>query len=200
MIGGQLKWQKKMNFWQKYNFLRNVQFLYRVVSINNSFARKCNSYAKIQLRTQFIKKYDFIDYPAQSLDTDMQRLFYPTWPPSFSSHIKKEVSERPNAGNEISASEAFTVPRNAVTAGAVDSYESRNTKQKIPKFYQYIKIDACYGFTLLIQIVMPSFPHFLAISFDSDFHRAGSGNVDVMPRISTIAVLWCAQNLNTINP
>ena len=24
---------------------------------------------------------------AQSLDTDMQRLFYSTWPPSFSSHI-----------------------------------------------------------------------------------------------------------------
>ena len=130
----------------------------------------------------------------------MRRLFYSTWPPSFSSYIKKEVSERPNAGNEISASEAVAVPRNAVTAEAVDSYESRNTKQKIPKFYQYIKIDACYGFTLLIQIVMPSFPHFLAISFDSDFHRAGSGNVDVMPRISTIAVLWCAQNLNTINP
>ena len=100
----------------------------------------------------------------------------------------------------MSASEAVAVPRNAVTAGAVGSYESRNTKQKIPKFYQYIKIDACYGFTLLIQIVMPSFPHFLAISFDSDFHRAGSGNGDVMPRISTIAVLWCAQNLNTINP
>ena len=88
--------------------------------------------------------------------------------------------ERPNAGNEISASEAVAVPRNAVTAGVVDSYESRNTKQNIPKFYQYIKIDACYGFTLLIQIVIPSFPHFLAISFDSDFHRAGSGNVDVM--------------------
>ena len=139
-------------------------------------------------------------FDAQPLATDMRRLFYSTWPPSFSSYIKKEVSERPNAGNEISASEAVVVPRNAVTAEAVDSYESRNTKQKIPKFYQYIKIDACYGFTLLIQIVMPSFPHFLAISFDSDFHCAGSGNVDVMPRISTIAVLWCAQNLNTINP
>ena len=28
---------------------------------------------------------------SQSLATDMRRLFYSTWPPSFSSHIKKEV-------------------------------------------------------------------------------------------------------------
>ena len=31
------------------------------------------------------------DFRAQSLDTDIQRRFYSTWPPSFSSHIKKEL-------------------------------------------------------------------------------------------------------------
>ena len=35
---------------------------------------------------------------AQSLATDMRRLFYSTWPPSFSSHIKKEVLS--NRGGE----------------------------------------------------------------------------------------------------
>ena len=60
------------------------------------------------------------------------------WPSSLSSPIRKEVSERPNAGNEISAPEAVAMPRNAVTAGAVDRYESRNAKRKIPKLYQYI--------------------------------------------------------------
>ena len=59
-------------------------------------------------------------HTAQWLDTDMQRLFYSTWPPSFSSHIKKEVTERPNAGNEISASGAVIMPRNTVTTGTID--------------------------------------------------------------------------------
>ena len=57
---------------------------------------------------------------SQSLATDMQRLFYTTWPPSFSSYIKKEVTERPNAGNEISASGAVIMPRNTVTTGTID--------------------------------------------------------------------------------
>ena len=57
---------------------------------------------------------------AQSLATDMRRLFYSTWPPSFSSYIKKEVTERPNAGNEISASGAVIMPRNTVTTGTID--------------------------------------------------------------------------------
>ena len=35
---------------------------------------------------------------AQSLATDMRRLFYSTWPPSFSSHIKKELLS--NRGGE----------------------------------------------------------------------------------------------------
>ena len=56
----------------------------------------------------------------QSLATDMRRLFYSTWPPSFSSHIKKEVTERPNAGNEIPASGAIIMPRNTVTTGTID--------------------------------------------------------------------------------
>ena len=37
-------------------------------------------------------------FQSQSLATDMRRLFYSTWPPSLSSHIKKEVLS--NRGGE----------------------------------------------------------------------------------------------------
>ena len=41
-------------------------------------------------------------YNTQSLDTDMQRLFYSTWPPSFSSHIKKFlIGEESDGGHWI---------------------------------------------------------------------------------------------------
>ena len=46
--------------------------------------------------------------------------FYSAWPPSFPSHIKKEVTERPNAENEIPASGAIIMPRNTVTTGTID--------------------------------------------------------------------------------
>ena len=134
----------------------------------------------------------------QSLDTDIPRPFY------YVATVAPPLLERsywtakcrtwdPSIWSSCFASQSSH-------SWEVDSYESRNTKQKIPKLYQYIKIDACSGFTVLTQVVMPLFPHFLVISFDYDFQCAGSGNVDVSVRISTIAVLWCAQNLNTINP
>ena len=49
--------------------------------------------------------------------------------------------------------------------------------RKIPKLDQCIQIMLCYEFAFIIQFVRPLFRWFLAISFDSDIHRDGSGKM-----------------------
>ena len=68
--------------------------------------------------------------------------FYSTWPPSFSSHIKKEVTERPNAGNEISASGAVIMPRNTVTIGTIDRFVSAKYGAKNSKTWPMYSYNA----------------------------------------------------------
>ena len=57
----------------------------------------CHSRLIPMYNTRFILWPSSLSSP-QSLATDMRRLFYSTWPPSFSSHIKKEVLS--NRGGE----------------------------------------------------------------------------------------------------
>ena len=66
----------------------------------------------------------------------------------------REVTEQPNAGNEIQAAEADVWPRHPVTSGTIGCSSSRNTTQKIPKLNKCIYIMICYESNFLIQVVM----------------------------------------------
>ena len=113
-----------------------------------------------------------VAFKAESFDTDLQRLFYSTWPPSLSSHLvtAKRRKWNPSLWSSHHASKHSHNWNNRSLLNA--KYDA-----KIPKLYLCIRIVLCYEFTFIIQIVRPLFRWFLAISLDSDILRDGSGKM-----------------------